>query len=109
MSGGAEMVAGAVVRRVAGMLGEAAWERVELPWMFKDDVEEMKNKLVTVQAVMVDAENRSHGSASVRLWLKKLKSAAYNIEDTMDELEANTMIWRSTTCSVALTSCSLNI
>jgi aquaporin TIP len=60
----------------------------------------MKNKLVTVQAVMVDAENRSHGSESVRLWLKKLKSAAYNIDDTIDELEANTVIWRSTTCPV---------
>ncbi|OEL36197.1 Disease resistance protein RGA2 [Dichanthelium oligosanthes] len=108
MSGGAEMIAGAVVQHVAGMLGQATWERVELLWRFGDDVEEMKGTLVTMQAVMVDAENRSHGSESVRLWLKKLKSAAYNIEDTTDELAANTMIWRSSTCPVKLVFTSFN-
>ncbi|XP_062231208.1 disease resistance protein RGA2-like [Phragmites australis] len=110
MSGGAEMMAGAVVQRVAGMLGQAAWQRVELLWTFSDDVEEMKDKLVAVQAVLVDAEKRSRGSegAPVQVWLKKLKSAAYNIEDTLDELEANTMIWRSRTCLVKLVFTSFN-
>jgi aquaporin TIP len=103
MSGGAEMIAGAVVQRVAGMLGQAAWERVELLQRFIDDFEEMKGTLITVQAVTADAENRSQGSESVRLWLKKLKYAAYNIEDMIDELEANTMIWRSSTCPVVPT------
>jgi hypothetical protein len=50
-----------------------------------------------------DAENRSQGSELVRLWLKKLKYAAYNIEDMIDELEANTMIWRSSKCPVVPT------
>ncbi|TKW18848.1 hypothetical protein SEVIR_5G458601v4 [Setaria viridis] len=102
MSGGAEMIAGAVVQRVAGMLGQAAWERVELLQRFSDDFEEMKGTLITVKAVTGDAEKRSQGSESVRLWLKKLKSAAYNIEDMIDELEANTKIWRSSTCPVKL-------
>lgn len=69
MSGGAEMIAGAVVQRVAGMLGQAAWERVELLQRFSDDFEEMKGTLITVQAVMAVAENRSQVSESVRLWL----------------------------------------
>jgi aquaporin TIP len=100
MSGGAEMIAGAVVQRVASMLGQATRERVELLWRFSDDVEGMKRTLITVQAVMADAENRSQDSELVRLWLKKLKSAAYNIEDTVDELEANKNIRRSSTCPV---------
>jgi aquaporin TIP len=100
MSGGAEMIAGAVVQRVASMLGQATRERVELLWRFGDDVEGMKRTLITVQAVMADAENRSQDSELVRLWLKKLKSAAYNIEDTVDELEANKNIRRSSTCPV---------
>jgi aquaporin TIP len=94
------MIAGAVVQRVAGMLGQATRERVELLWRFSDDVEGMKRTLITVQAVMADAENRSQDSELVRLWLKKLKSAAYNIEDTIDELEANKNIRRSSTCPV---------
>jgi aquaporin TIP len=94
------MIAGAVVQRVAGMLGQATRERVELLWRFSDDVEGMKRTLITVQAVMADAENRSQDSELVRLWLKKLKSAAYNIEDTVDELEANKNIRRSSTCPV---------
>ncbi|RCV28975.1 hypothetical protein SETIT_5G446200v2 [Setaria italica] len=69
MSGGAEMIAGAVVQRVAGMLGQSAWERVELLQRFSDDFEEMKGTLITVQAVMAVAENRSQVSESVRLWL----------------------------------------
>jgi aquaporin TIP len=100
MSGGAEMITGAVVQRVASMLGQATRERVELLWRFSDDVEGMKRTLITVQAVMADAENRSQDSELVRLWLKKLKSAAYNIEDTVDELEANKNIRRSSTCPV---------
>jgi aquaporin TIP len=60
------MIAGAVVQRVAGMLGRATRERVELLWRFSDDVEGMKRTLITVQAVMADAENRSQDSELVR-------------------------------------------
>uniref|UniRef100_A0A0A9HJ36 Uncharacterized protein n=1 Tax=Arundo donax TaxID=35708 RepID=A0A0A9HJ36_ARUDO len=113
MSGGAEMIVGAVVQNVASMLGQAALERVELLRRFTDDVMEMKGNLVTLQAVLADAENRSRGSESVRLWLKKLKSASYNIEDTLDELEADSMTQKNNSCTVMsfnplITRCSVS-
>ncbi|CAO1940876.1 unnamed protein product [Urochloa humidicola] len=110
MSGGAEMIAGAVIQRVGSMLGDIARERIELLWNFEDDVKEMRDKMVTLQVALDYAEKRSRETedALARLWLKKYKSVAYDMEDTLDELGANTMIWRNSTCTAKIFFSSIN-
>jgi aquaporin TIP len=104
MSGGVEMIAGAVIQRVASMLGGIAWQRIELLWNFKEDVQEMESKMGSLQLALGYADKRSQGieEAWVQHWLKKYKSVAYDIEDALDELEADTMIWTNSTCTVRI-------
>ena len=90
------MIVCAMVRKIAGQLGDLAMEEATLQWKFKDDVVKMTGKLQDLEAVMRDADNRfrqggSDGEAVGR-WITKLKSVAYDTEDLLDELDANEFI-----------------
>ncbi|GJN16789.1 hypothetical protein PR202_gb03810 [Eleusine coracana subsp. coracana] len=101
MSEGVEMIAGAVVKHVAGILSKKAWERIELMWNFKEDAQEMENKMIDMKVALNYADKCSRGTdnAMVQHWLKKYKLSAYDIEDTLDELEADEMIWKNSQCT----------
>jgi aquaporin TIP len=91
------MIAGAIVQHVARKLGQTAWERMGMLWSFKDDIQDMEDKMVTLQVALTCADKRSRGTYDDTLaqhWLKKYKSVAYDIEDALDELEANATIWK---------------
>jgi aquaporin TIP len=99
MTGGAEMIAGAIAKHVAGKLSQTAWERMGMLWSFKEYVQDMENKMVTLEIALSYADKRSRGrgtddDALTQHWLKKYKSVAYDIEDALDELEANATIWK---------------
>uniref|UniRef100_K3XEL1 Uncharacterized protein n=1 Tax=Setaria italica TaxID=4555 RepID=K3XEL1_SETIT len=104
------MIASAVIQHVGSMLGDKAWERIELLWNFENDAKEMKDKMFNLQVALNNAEKRSQESEDVlaRLWLKKYKSVAYDMEDTLDELGANAMIWRNSTCTAKFFFSSIN-
>ncbi|KAK3162971.1 hypothetical protein QOZ80_1BG0096000 [Eleusine coracana subsp. coracana] len=110
MSEGVEMIAGAVVKHVAGILSKKAWERIELMWNFKEDAQEMENKMIDMKVALNYADKCSRGTdnAMVQHWLKKYKLSAYDIEDTLDELEADEMIWKNSQCTVNFFFTSIN-
>ncbi|XP_072996174.1 putative disease resistance protein RGA1 isoform X1 [Typha latifolia] len=82
-----EQIATAVVKVLLSKLGSTTWSELGLLWDFQNDLEGMKTTLELIQAVLNDAEKQSFNGASVRLWLKKLKAAAYDIEDMLDQFQ----------------------
>ncbi|XP_025821443.1 putative disease resistance protein RGA1 isoform X2 [Panicum hallii] len=54
---------------------------------FEDDMVDMKETLETIGATMEDAEKRSIKEKEVQLWLKRLKNAALDISDMIDEFQ----------------------
>jgi hypothetical protein len=54
-------------------------------WYFGDDLEDMKELLESISAALHDAERRSAKERSVQLWLKRLKHAASEISDLLDD------------------------
>uniref|UniRef100_A0A0E0MDT0 Uncharacterized protein n=1 Tax=Oryza punctata TaxID=4537 RepID=A0A0E0MDT0_ORYPU len=84
------MLTAAVVKMVGDRIGSAINGQIKLQWDFNDDLEYMKMTLESVLALLMDAERQSIKSEAVRLWLKRLKGAAYDISDMIDEFEANT-------------------
>nr|CAB3461647.1 unnamed protein product [Digitaria exilis] len=54
-----EMLASAVLKVVMGKLGVLIGPDVSLLWKFKDDLESIRSTLLTLQAVLNDAEKRS--------------------------------------------------
>nr|BAJ97003.1 predicted protein [Hordeum vulgare subsp. vulgare] len=95
----AGILASAVGSRIAGKLGELATEEATLQWQFKEDVEDMAEKMKDLEAVLHDADERSRRGGSdgqvVGRWLTKFKSLAYDVEDVLDELETADLIKES--------------
>ncbi|GJN35403.1 hypothetical protein PR202_gb24178 [Eleusine coracana subsp. coracana] len=82
--------ASAIAGLVASKLGELVWDEATLLWRFKDDMDDLKETAWEVEALMHDADSRSdhNQGQTMRVWMNKSKSAAYDIEDLLDEFEA---------------------
>nr|CAB3484251.1 unnamed protein product [Digitaria exilis] len=84
------MLAGGVLKLVAGKVAEAAGDRLMLQWRFGEDLEGMKLTAESIQAVLEDAERKSLADKPVQLWLERLTRASYDIADMFDEFEVET-------------------
>ena len=47
----------------------------------------LRSTLEIIQAVIEDAEKKQHNDKAVGLWLAKLKDAAYDVDDILDEFQ----------------------
>ena len=87
----AEVLAGfltsAVVNIAKDKLASAIAEQANLLWNFGDDLENMNSVLESISAALQDAERRSVKEKSVQLWLKRLKNAAFDISDLLDDYQ----------------------
>jgi hypothetical protein len=87
----AEVVAGfltsAVIKIAVGKLGSAITEQGSLAWNFSDHLQDMKDTMESIAAVLKDAEKKSVVTEQARLWLKRLKNAAQGISDMMDNYQ----------------------
>ncbi|KAI4986786.1 hypothetical protein ZWY2020_019416 [Hordeum vulgare] len=91
------VIAGAVGKQIVSKLGEYAASEISLQWGYREVVVEMEEKMKDVEALLGDADDRSrrqgHGGGRVfQRWLTKFKRAAYDVEDVLDELDANELI-----------------
>ncbi|CAL5010319.1 unnamed protein product [Urochloa decumbens] len=105
MTGGlVELIAGAIAKQVVSKLGELAWKEAKLLWRFKEDATELEITLTMMEALTRDAEirYREAGNDIARLWLRNLKSAAYNIEDVLDEFNSEELIWKNSRQKIKL-------
>nr|CAD1828926.1 unnamed protein product [Ananas comosus var. bracteatus] len=73
----------------AGQAGLCSRDEIDLLRSFKDDVQDLKSNFSAIQSVLLDAEERSSAgkeSHALRDWLRKLKDAAYDADDLLDEI-----------------------
>ncbi|XP_066323953.1 putative disease resistance protein RGA4 [Miscanthus floridulus] len=80
----AGLLASAIVTQVGAKLGSVIGDQVSMLCCFEDDMEDMKATLESMEATLEDAEKRSI-KEEVWLWLKRLKNAALDISDMIDE------------------------
>uniref|UniRef100_A0A8R7PYW0 Disease resistance protein RGA3 n=2 Tax=Triticum urartu TaxID=4572 RepID=A0A8R7PYW0_TRIUA len=93
------MIASAVGNRVAIKLGELVNDEIALLWGFRDEVEGLEEKMKDLEAVMRDADNKlrrgEEDGEAVGRWLTKFKSVAYDVEDVLDDLDANELVGKT--------------
>nr|CAD1828953.1 unnamed protein product [Ananas comosus var. bracteatus] len=85
----AEGIAFDLVKGVLGKLGSTLWDEIGLLRSFKDDADDLRSNFSAIQAVLLDAEERSSAGKethALRDWLRKLKDAAYDADDLLDEI-----------------------
>ncbi|GJN09747.1 hypothetical protein PR202_ga27778 [Eleusine coracana subsp. coracana] len=87
MAGVTALLTSAAVKMAGDKLGSVIGGQVNLFWNFSNNLEDMKDTLESMAAVLKDAERRSVREESVRLWLKRLKHAALEISDMLDEFQ----------------------
>ncbi|BAT13189.1 Os11g0212100 [Oryza sativa Japonica Group] len=85
------MLTAAVLKIVAEQIGSIIGGEIKRLCNLNDDLEDMRMTLESVLALLKDAERQSVKSVAVLLWLKRLKFAAYDISDMIDEFEADAM------------------
>ncbi|MBA0775363.1 hypothetical protein Gotri_010515, partial [Gossypium trilobum] len=68
---------------------------VETPKVQKKNIKKLQDKLFIIQAVIQDAEERQLNDKRVKIWLSKLRDAAYDADDLLDEITTQPLLRRS--------------
>ena len=83
----AESFAFGIAERVLETLGSSLLQEVGLSWCVETALEELKDTVSTIQAVLLDGEEKQTSNNELRDWLGKLKDAFYKADDIVDEFE----------------------
>ncbi|GJN15558.1 hypothetical protein PR202_gb02479 [Eleusine coracana subsp. coracana] len=83
----AEALLLSVVRGVVGKAGDALVKRVTRMWGVDGDRERLERRLVYVQPLLADAEEKSETNDAVKAWMTALKAAAYKADDVLDDFQ----------------------
>ncbi|KAL5577702.1 hypothetical protein UlMin_019401 [Ulmus minor] len=59
-------------------------EEVKLVKNVKQDVENLKTRLVSIQALLEDAEKKQIDSKIIKLWLSKLEETSFRVDNVLD-------------------------
>ncbi|XP_039040679.1 putative disease resistance protein RGA3 [Hibiscus syriacus] len=87
----AEAIAFDIITGLITKLGSRALSQIGLWWNFKDDLDDLKRTVIRIQAVLLDAEERSVTSNLVKVWLDELKDALYDAEDLLDDVHTEVL------------------
>lgn len=83
----AESFAFGIADRVVGKLTSLAVQEISLAWGVESQVEELRDTMSTIRAVLLDAEKKQVKDHRLSIWLRKLKDEFYEAEDVVDEVE----------------------
>ena len=81
----AEAIPFGLARKIIEKLSSTTFEEIGSIWGVKDELEQLKNTVSTIQAVLQDAEEQQDKNHQVRDWLKKLRDAVYDADDLLSD------------------------
>jgi hypothetical protein len=81
----AESVIFDIAGSILTSLGSLALQEIGLLWGYKDELRKLKETVSTIQAVLLDAEEKQAQNHAIRDWLGKLKDAMYDADDLLDD------------------------
>nr|XP_048329741.1 putative disease resistance protein RGA3 [Ziziphus jujuba var. spinosa] len=91
----AEPIVSVVVRNIIGRLSSEAVKKIGLLWGVNKELEELENSLLSIQALVVDAEKKlqavhdnDNDRNQVRRWLKRLEDAVVDADDLLYEFSS---------------------
>ncbi|KAI5341760.1 hypothetical protein L3X38_009635 [Prunus dulcis] len=80
-----------IAEGIIGRLGSLVLQEIALPWGVKDELRQLKDKVDSLRAVLLDAEQKQAKENEVKVWLESVEDAVYEADDVLDEFEAR---WR---------------
>ncbi|KAJ0810930.1 putative virus X resistance protein-like, coiled-coil [Helianthus annuus] len=82
----------ALVRDVIGRLTSELIKEFALLWGFKGDIMRLKEDFEQIQAVLEDAEEKHIKEKAVELWLQRLRSASFKVENVLDDISTEALL-----------------
>ncbi|GLT42347.1 hypothetical protein SLA2020_163500 [Shorea laevis] len=84
----ADALVSAIIGQLLTITTDVVQKRVRLLTNVKNEVQKLRCNLKAIHAVLADAEEKQMTNRSIQVWLDQLKEAAYDIEDVLDEWNA---------------------
>ncbi|XP_030949503.1 putative disease resistance protein RGA3 [Quercus lobata] len=76
-----------VAEKVIEKLGSLAYQEISLTWSIESDLKKLQDTMSTVQAVLLDAEEKQATNHQLSVWLERLKVVFHDAMDVLDEFE----------------------
>ncbi|CAN6567228.1 unnamed protein product [Malus baccata var. baccata] len=73
-----------IAEGIIGRLGSLAFQEIGLIWGVQDEFQKLKETVVALQAVLLDAEQKQANN-EVKLWLQGVEDVVYEADDVLDE------------------------
>jgi SpoVK/Ycf46/Vps4 family AAA+-type ATPase len=74
-------------KSLLGKLGSSAIKELYLAWGLKAELASLEEKLLAINAVLMDAEKKQSQNEKIRFWLQMLREFMYDAEDALDGFE----------------------
>lgn len=81
----AHILLSALINTILSNLNSLALQELGIAWGLKSELDNLESTLSTIQSVLQDAEAKQRKSLAVNNWLRKLKDAAYDADNLIDE------------------------
>jgi len=83
----ADQLASAIAANVLGKLGSIVWREFRMVVKIEGELKELTETMTTIEAVLLDAEEKQASNRALSNWLGKLKDIFHEIEEVLDEVE----------------------
>ncbi|XP_034892098.1 putative disease resistance protein RGA4 [Populus alba] len=81
----ADAIVSALASTIMGNLNSSILQELGLAGSLETDLEHLERTFITTQAVLQDAEVKQWKDQAIKVWLRHLKDAAYDVDDLLDE------------------------
>ncbi|KAK9989348.1 hypothetical protein SO802_029587 [Lithocarpus litseifolius] len=85
----ADAILNGVVRKIIESLGSSTLKQIGSIWGVKDELEKMHNTVLTIQAVLEDAEEQQVQNHQVKHWLNRLRDVVFDADDLLSEFSTH--------------------
>jgi Leucine-rich repeat (LRR) protein len=80
-----------VAEKAIEKLGSLAYEEICSAWGISSDLKSLELTMSTIQAVLLDAEEKQVKNRGLTVWLEQLKDVFYDVVDVLDEFECEAL------------------
>ncbi|KAJ9129070.1 hypothetical protein P3X46_034163 [Hevea brasiliensis] len=88
----ADAILSGVAVEIIKKLGSGVLQETRLRWGVREELEKLRSKVSTIQAVLLDAEQQYSQSHQVKVWVDSLKEAFYDADDLLDEFSTDVLL-----------------
>ncbi|KAF7850701.1 hypothetical protein BT93_L5102 [Corymbia citriodora subsp. variegata] len=87
----AESLVFSIAQGVLGKIASPAFQKAVEIYSAADQIQELKNTVDAITAVLLDAEEQQAKNHGLQLWLRRLRDVLYDAKDVLDEVECEAL------------------